>query len=243
MKQFDLEQYKKAWNDQPVAKGIQLSRLEIQRFMHASSQDLLTQFKRSLIFDLALKGSLLILLVILAVLMPLSASWLTFCIVLAATLIATVALQVRTIRNIPQANPGSLDALSRLRQYLTFYHEHYARSIHVSALSGVYFFIIGALFYYYYKYSEIPSLEIFDIAILGGIVVFNFIFSSFAQRKPIQFQIAQLDKRIREIEADSLTEESLTTYQNKKKGLFFIIGLLFILGLLLLMCVLYLQMH
>jgi len=199
MNQFDLERYKKAWADQLAPKGTLLSRSEIHDFMQSASTDLMTQFERSLIFDLVLKGVLLMSLGILAFLMPFSASWVTFCIALAGTLIATILLQVRALRNIPQSTVGSQNALSRLRQYLSFYYEHYARSMYVSALSMVYFFIIGTLFYYYYKYGEIPPLEGQDIAILGCIVIFNFILSSIAQRKPIQFRIAQLDKRIREI--------------------------------------------
>jgi hypothetical protein len=209
--------------------------------MHSASKDLITHLRRSLQFDVILKTILLCLVCILAVAMPFSIRWMILGIALAGTLIASIYIQVQARRSLPEANLGSQSASSSIRQYLTYYYKYYYRSIYISALSGVYVFIIGAIFYYLYKYGGIPSLGLEDIAILGALIILNFIIGSVAHLKSVQFRIRQLEARAREIEEDTFSSSSIAAYHRTKKRVYLLTGLLFILGLLLLMCVLYAQ--
>ena len=146
-----------------------------------------------------------------------------------------IGWQLRTRRLIPRQDPGARSTLDLLRQYIAFYYRHYYRALLVMAGSSVFFFLIGSLYYLYFKYGDIPPVRWDDLLVLGIGLVVSFSLSAVAQVWQGNFQIRQLEERVQEIGEQSLSTRSLEIQRNQLLRNAVQIGMALIVGLLLLL--------
>jgi hypothetical protein len=239
MAKVDLEKYKAAWQHEAVFEEDKLSQKQVAGFLRAASKDTLTLFKRSLIFDIVLKAILLTLFIPLIFWMPYSGSWMGIVLLLVLIHAGGIAWQVRTIRKIPQVDRGGQPVLDVLRSYIAYYYQHYYASIFVAAISSSLLFLVGSLHYFYFKYGEVPAPAIDDLLVLGTGLLLSFALSVVAQLWQNNFRMRQLETRVEEIEADTLTERSMEQYRSRRARNIILISIALLAGVLLLVYFIY----
>ena len=231
---IDIEKYKTAWKKELAFEEKTLSALEVSKFMRSSSKNLMSMFKKALVFDIILKGILFILVVVLIVLASSQTTLVYVNLFIQAVILFLIGWQINTLRKLPINKPEPLSAIQQLQSYIAFYHNHYIYSIFNSAASSVLLFLIGSIYYLHYKYGLIPSMDIIDFLVLGMFVILGFGFSYNVQLKQSEFHIKQLKSQLKEIEENALTEKSVQTYRRDRLRNILLVSLLFIVGLLLL---------
>ncbi|HMQ59418.1 MAG TPA: hypothetical protein PKE06_02065 [Flavilitoribacter sp.] len=239
---IDLEKYKTAWQLESPPTGRPLTDREIHALMRATSKHILVRFRRGLVFDLIFKAVLLVLAVVLAFRMPFTPGRPAFYLIAAALLIGGMGWQLRTLRRIPRQDPGALSTLDLLLQCIAFYYRYYYRVIPVMAGSGAFFFLIGSLYYLYFKYGDIPPAGWDDLLVLGIGLALSFVLSTVAQVWQGSFHIRQLEERVREMEEHSLSARSLETQRTQMIRNTVLTGIALIIGLLLFLYLIYQQM-
>lgn len=231
----NLDKYKNAWKNETGFEERKLSDKELARFMQASSKSLATFYKKGLLVDLILKSLLLlggIYLWAISQNLPVYLLPSTF-----MTLILGITVQSLILRKIPIVSAMSL--ADKLRSHIDFFYRQYIFSIFIGALSGALLFLLGSLYYYFYKYQGVPRLETEDLMVLGIGLVLSFGMSALVQWKQGHFQIKQLEKSLQEIETDTFSERGIKRYGRNRRRNIWLMSLLALAGLILLILLVY----
>lgn len=239
MSKIDIEKYRTSWKKESAFEEKTLSKQDVLKFMQTSSKNLISMFKKGLVFDIVFKSILFILVLILLVLTSDQTRVVYTNLIIQALILLLMAWQISILKKLPNKERGSQNALGQLNSYITFYHNYYIHAIFNSALSSVLFFLIGSLFYLHFKYGMIPSLDKDDLVVLFIFISLGFGLSYYSQLKHTKFHINQLKDCLKEIETDMLTESTVQTYRRNKLRNLFLISILFIVGFLLLIYLIY----
>ncbi|MCB0847043.1 MAG: hypothetical protein KDE26_27520 [Bacteroidetes bacterium] len=239
MDHIDLDKYKEAWKKEPHFEEKKLSQAEISGFLKSASRNILALFKKGIIFDIIFKFVLLISLFVLIYLVPHSIASIYLILFLGLITILGIGWQIYILRQIPEEHPSEQTVLEILHKYLGFYHKKYIHSIFIGALSSSLFFLIGSIYYYYFKYEGIPNMQIDDFMVLGIGLVLSYSLSAIAQITQHNFRIKQLELRVKEIEEDTITEQSITNYRSAKLRNVLLTGIALGIGLLLFIFLIY----
>ena len=239
MSHIDLEKYKSSWNKESAFEENILSAKVVSKFMHASSKNLLSMFKKGLLFDIVLKSILFIAVLILLVLVSEQTKVIYISLIIKALILISIGRQFSILKKLPVKHPEPKNAMQQLNSYITFYYNHYIYSIFNSALSSILVFIIGSMYYFHFKYGILPALEIDDIIVLFLFIIIGFGLSFYAQFILTKFHVNQLKDCVKEIETNTLTENTVQTYRKNKLRNLLLISVLFVVGLLLLIYLIY----
>ena len=239
MSPIDLEKYKSSWNKESAFEEKLLSAQDVLKFMQASSKQLMSLFKKGLVFDIILKSLLFVVALLFIVLLSDQANVMYFSLLIQAFILILIGMQFSTLKKLPITTYEPESALQQLNRYITFYYSHYIQSILNSALSSVFLFIIGSLYYLHFKYGIIPELQIDDIIVLFLFIIIGFGLSFYAQLMQTKFHINQLKACVKDIETDALSEATVKTFRKHKLRNMLLIGILFIVGLLVFLYLIY----
>jgi len=231
MENLDLNKYQLAWKNEKSFQAEKLSEIEIQNFMKSASK-IVGQYRRSLLFDIGLKGILLISFLILVFLLKnqsiaiLTNSFFVF--------IATIGIiwQTNVYKRVNKISVTKEHLKDLLKAYIDFYTEQYIKSIFVSALSSTLFFLCGSLFYLHFKYEQIPTFELDDFIVLTIGIILSYGVSAFAQIKQNDYQIKQLESCLVEIEENTISASSFKKYKTNRIKNIVKIGIALITGVI-----------
>jgi hypothetical protein len=209
MNEFNFEKYRSAWKDEGSFGNRSLCRDEIDAVLNRESKDTSRQYRVGLVTDMVIKG------VGAAALLGLlwlfrdnpAVSWLNT-IVLAFTLFL-VFVQWKTYLDIPPATLAGTDLRHCLQAFIRFYREQFVRSLYVAAVSGSLVFYIGILYYSWFRYGGIRPLDSEDYAVFITGLLLAFGINAVAQRWQFGFHVRELEACLREIDAETLSEQKL----------------------------------
>lgn len=227
----ELEKYRQAWSKEKTFDRNILSDQEVRHYLGKRSKSLINSFRISLLFDIILKVILGISTVILIFLYLRSTGVLFTSLILASTIFYLLSQQVRIYGKIPGHKEYSDDLKSFLKLEIDFYRTIYFKTIYLAAFSNPLIVVIGALFYYYIKYSGSISLQFIDYLIMGLICTAGFIMGAFVQSRQFNFQVGQLEKCLDEFDTGGLDIRILKDQKKKQRILFFVFLMILILGL------------
>lgn len=234
MKTADIDSLKSAWKNEQGFKNKTLSPSDIENFLRKKSRDISQLFKKGLGFDMVLKGilgaSLIGIILLFSDNLPLVISM----IVLLGLILWAIWFQLLMYRRIPQSGMSESPIRASLEKRIRFYHERYIKSLHIGAISNALVFVAGSIYYFYFKYGEIPPLDLVDILVFGTAIIISFVFGAVIQIAQHNFQVKQLESCLQEIDEDSMSLITIKEHRNKKLRLFFISLTALICGLLLL---------
>ncbi|MFB6343529.1 hypothetical protein ACE1ET_17525 [Saccharicrinis sp. FJH62] len=238
MQNLDLSKYQLAWKNEKSFQAEKLSAIEIQTFMKSASK-IVGQYKRSLIFDIVLKSTLLISFIALIFLLKnQSVAIFTNSFFISITTLGII-WQAKVYKKVYKISLAKERLIDLLRAYIDFYNVHYIKSIFVNALSSTLFFLSGSLFYLYFKYDQIPPFEIDDFIVLTMGIILSYGISAFAQIRQTNFNIKQLEGCLVEIEENTRNEASIKKFKTNRIKNIATIGIALILGVILLLFMLY----
>ena len=234
MSNIDLEKYKSAWKEEKSLNKETLTDSEIKNYLMKRSKGLIGSFKTVLVIDIVLKVILGASFVVLIFLFPLKVEILGLCIASIILLIYMLWLNIVTYRKIPGQKEYSGDIMYFLKSRIEFYRTKFYKSIYVFALSNPFIFISGMLFYFYFKYGGMRTLQIDDVIVFSLICIAGFIIGAFSQVKQYNFQIGQMEECLKELKEDGINEFTIRKQKKQKRTLFMIFTIALILGLVLL---------
>ena len=243
MKNVDLEKYKSVWKNERSFDERKLSENEILKFMKSSSKSIVSLFKRGLIFDIIFKIALLVSLVFLFFIIPNQNSFKYLSIFIILIDIIGIVYQMNVLNTILHNNKESQSVADKLHDYIDFYHNRYIKSIYIGALSSSLLFLTGSIYYFYFKYQELPKFEIDDFVVLSIGIFLSYGLSAFVQLKQNNFRIKQLEKSLKEIDENTFTEQVAESYKSRRIRNILFISILLCIGLLLLIFLLYQIKH
>ncbi len=232
MENLDLNKYRLAWKNEKSFQAEKLSEIEIHNFMKSASK-IVSQYKRSLLFDIVFKSILFFSFLVLILLLKnqsiavLTNSFLIFLAVFG------IIWQIKVYRRIDKISVAEENLKDSLRAYIDFYNGHFIKSIFVSALSSTLFFLCGSLFYLHFKYNQIPTFELDDFIVLIVGVILSYGLSAFTQIKQHNYQIKQLENSLIEIEENTINELSIKKYKTNRIKNMIIVGIAMIIGMIL----------
>jgi len=229
-----MESMKSAWKKEQGFENFTLSQSDIEKFLYKNSKDITQLFKKGLGFDVVLKsivGASLVGLIFLFI----ENRQVTIAITAILLLILWgIWFQVRMYRRIPQSGMSEPDIKSSLEKKVRFYRQRYVKSLYMGALTNSLIFVSGSLYYFYFKYGEIRSMDLEDYLVFGTAIIIAFVIGAAAQLAQHNFQIKQLESCLQEIEEERITELTIKQHRMRKRRLFFIALIVFVCGLLLL---------
>ncbi len=241
MEEINLDKYKSAWKSEESFLEEKLSRERIVKFMQSASKNISGLFRKSLIIDIAIK---LALTVSFGVLLYLYAGQYRILGIPAVFILITllcIVFQIKVLKKIPDVNNTDQNLKSLLYSYIDFYTGKFVPSLILTSLSGSLLFISGALYYFYYNYGTIRSLQYDDYLVFGTIIVVSFLLSAFIQIKNFRFHIRQLENSLNEIELGTISESKLKHYEKLNKRNLILYSVIVFVGLLLLVLLLFRQ--
>ncbi|MCP4977568.1 MAG: hypothetical protein GY931_15555 [Maribacter sp.] len=239
MANIDLEKYKAVWKNERSFDEKKLSQTQIYEFTTSVSKNIVTLYKKGMVFDIVYKLTLLIALVILVFLTVDQTSSLYVNLFIIALTITGIVWQITILNKIPNKNQADKNFLDILRSYIGFYYKYYITSIFVAALSNAIFFLIGSFYYLFFKYQQIPYFDIDDIIVMGIGLVLSYGIGVLVQIKQNKFHVNQLEKCLNEIEESTITEHRIETYRIKRNRNIFLISIVLLVGLFLLIFLTY----
>jgi len=234
METFDLEKYRKAWKNETGISTEKLTSHDIQKLLKGSSTSLDQFFSKGLIFDIALKATLLLAIFGLFIIIQ---DWELFNYVdLISTIILLLGLgwQINVLRRIPRVSSGRLKVVENLRERIAFYYSDYMISIYIAALSATLVFIVGSNHYLRIKYHEIPQIKIDDFIVMSLGILLSYGFSAFIQLKYSRFRIRQLEQILQEIEEDTINKAGIIGQRSRQRNLTILFGVSVVTGLIIL---------
>lgn len=232
MKSIDLDSIKAAWKNESSFEDQRLSEVDIENYLSSKSKDISQLFRKGLIFDIVLKSTIAISLIVIFFLLRATQS-----VILVASMLMLILWAIRyqwlMIARIPKDTSGPVIRTS-LENKVKFYHQHFNKSLYVGALSNSLFILSGMLYYFYFKYGEIRSLTWDDYLVFGITMVLGFALGAYVQITQHSFQVKQLENCLQEIDEETITTNTLREQRNKKRRMILIFLLALICGLLVL---------
>ena len=232
MKSIDLDSIKAAWKNESSFEDQRLSEVDIENYLSSKSKDISQLFRKGLIFDIVLKSTIAISLIVIFFLLRATQS-----VILVASMLMLILWAIRyqwlMIARIPKDTSGPVIRKS-LENKVKFYHQHFNKSLYVGALSNSLFILSGMLYYFYFKYGEIRSLTWDDYLVFGITMVIGFALGAYVQITQHSFQVKQLENCLQEIDEETITTLTLREQRNKKRRMILIFLLALICGLLVL---------
>lgn len=218
MKAVDLEKYKWAWRDESPFSRKNLTKEDIVRYLKSSSQSLEAYYKRSLTLDLVMKS---VLMTALQVFIFIGENGQLQFIASAAAILAIIGIvwQVGVLVKIDSLLPVNPNLLQILKTQTSFYYGYYLGSVSVSALTGSLVFLAGSVYYWYFKYEEIPGLQSDDWLVLLTGALLSYGMGFFVQGRYARFRVSQLETCLEELEDGSMTKGSLEKQRNQQRKL------------------------
>lgn len=238
MEHLDLTKYRLAWKGENSFHAEQLSAIEIHKFMKSASK-IVGHYKRALLFDIVFKGILLISFLVSIMLLKNQPIAVLASIFFSLMAVLGIIWQARVYKNIDNRIVADEPVKSVLNSSVDFYNGPYIKSILVSALSSTLFFLSGSLFYLYFKYGQIPTVEADDFIVLTLGIIMSYGISAYAQNKQNDFQITQLEMCLAEIKENTITPLCIERYKANriknmvKVGMALVIGVIILLYLIL----------
>lgn len=239
MTYIDIEKYRDSWKNERSFNEKKLSQSEISEFIRTASKSIVVLYRKGLLFDIFYKLILLVSIIVLISMTRDQTSWFYINLFLGSLLILGIAYQRRILTKIPNRNHVGQNFLGLLRGDINYFYKFYIISIFIGASSNAIFFLIGSLYYLHFKYQEIPNFDVHDIIVLGIGLILSYGIGAFVQLKQNKFQVNQLEVRLKEVEENSITQQSLEVYKKSKNrnNVLIIIGL--IIGLCLFIFLIY----
>lgn len=232
MKALDLDAIKAAWKNEGSFEDQRLSEADIQNYLNSKSKDIRQLFRKGLIFDIVLKSTIAISLIVIFFLLRETQS-----VILVASMLVLILWAIRyqwlMIARIPKDTSGPVIRTS-LENKVKFYHQHFIKSLYVGALSNSLFILSGMLYYFYFKYGEIRPLTWDDYLVFGVVIILGFALGAYIQIIQHNFQVKQLESCLQEIDEDLISTLTLRSQRNKKRRMVLAFVLALICGLLVL---------
>lgn len=209
MSEFNLDRYKTAWQGENRFGQAPLSAEEIDAVLKKESRTITRQFRTGLLVDMSLKTIAAVMLVgLLFLFRGSTAVSLMNAVVLGFTLFL-LFVQWKTLREVPQAHVAGQSLRACLEKVIGFYREQFLVALYVAAVSGSLVFYIGVLYYSWFKYGGIRPMEIDDYVVFVTGLLLAFAINAVAQRWQAAFHMRELEACLREIDAQSLSEQTL----------------------------------
>jgi hypothetical protein len=234
MEEINLEKYKSAWKTEQSFFEEKLSRDQVVKFMQSASKNISRLFKKSLIIDITIKIVLSFSLGVLLVLYSNQNLVLLINVVFIFLTVFFIILQIRIYKKIPDVQNSYQNVKTLLYSYIDFYKNKFTLSLIITSFSSSLLFIIGAFYYFYYKYGKIRSFHYDDYLVFGIIIVINFLFSLFFQSRNFNFHVHQLEKSLADIEQETMSESKLKHHKKLNNRNLIIYSMILLFGLLLL---------
>lgn len=234
MEPVDIEKYRSAWKNERSFDEKKLSSNEIAAFLKASSKSIVAFFRKGLLFDIILKTALLVSLFILIFLMSNQILFLLFLSIIGAL---SLMWQIVVLRKLSYSETKLPSVIDKLRDYIDFYYRYYVSSIYVGALSASLFFLIGSIYYFYFKYKDIPTFETDDFIVMSIGILLSYGLSAIVGLKYNTFIIKQLEKCVKEIEENTINKARIKMQYTTRKKIILILGIAIITGLIFLLFV------
>ncbi|MFC2188237.1 hypothetical protein ACFCT7_13040 [Fulvivirgaceae bacterium LMO-SS25] len=231
MEDLDLNKYQLAWKKEKSFQSEKLSEIEIHNFMKSASK-IVGQYRWFLLFDIVLKSILLISFLLLIFLLKnqlIAILTITFFIFIS---VFGIIWQSKVYKKVDKISVTKEYLKDLLKAYIDFYTGQYIKSIFVSALSSTLFFLIGSLYYLYFKYEQIPTFEWDDFIVLTIGIILSYGVSAFAQIKQNDYQIKQLERCLDEIEENTINVSSIKKYKTNRIKNIAMTGVALIIGVI-----------
>lgn len=233
MKEIEWDNYQKAWKNDQHFQDNKLSADDIQNFMHSNSKSLGAMFRKSVVMDVVLKGILWIATLVLLLLFVSQLRIVLVIVMLLFILSLGIIYQINVFRHIPETNNKLQSTRMHLQQLITFYTRKITKSILIGAISSSLVFIVGSMYYFYFKYGAIRKFDLDDFIVLGLGIVISFALSAWVQLKQNGSHISELESCLSTINEGTFDGDKLNRYKKNRRRNVIIISLILLLGLLL----------
>ena len=237
MKHVDLDKYQLAWKEEKIFQAKDISEQEILHFIKSTSK-IEGQYKKALVFDVALKSIFIVALLVLCFMIKETAPLIIVFVLISITILGLL-WQLHIYKQTEKISTGKRSLKETLQAVLGFLNRSYSKSLFVNALSSTLFFLIGSLYYLKLKYGKIPPMEFDDVVVMIIGILLSYGLSAIAYIMQINFQIKQLETCLAQIEEDTLSESTLKTFRKNRLKNLIKNGIALIAGVILLLYLIY----
>ncbi len=238
----NLDNIKTAWqqhNHQTINPS--LTERDIMLYIEQQSSDISTLFRKGLITDVIIKSVLLISFMGLIKIYQNQVPVMGISIALLVFSLLLLAIQYVFYRQVAGIEDPLQDTRTLLKNKIDYFYKKYTRAIVIAALTNPLLVLSGFLYYFYLKYGSVRPLDTIDIMVFGSAIALSFVISVAAQFYQYRFHVKQLEESLEELEQDTIDEQMIQTWKQKRVRLVLFAVLALVLGLMIFAYIVILQ--
>jgi len=228
-----LEKYRTAWKNESTLKSPWLSDKEIKSSLSSRSAHTDRMYRKGIIFDMVLKGLLAIAVAgVVLIYQASQGSWIVSTL-LGAVLLASFLFERKVYLQIPDISCPEASTRDMLRERISFFNRTYLKALLIIAISSPVMILTGGLYYFYFKYGEIRSLDLEDMIVFSIFLIAGYILSAFFQVRNFRFHINQLESLLSDLDEGTITTDILKLQRRNRHRIIIITSLVMVTGIVL----------
>ena len=234
------DKLKAMWNKSEKLMGAsEYNSPSIEQFISGRSNDAVQKIKNMIIFDLALKAFVMVILLIDFALF--FGTYNVMVVTLAGVIFLLTLLyhQRRLLSRFIKASDNGQTTRDKLVSMLTYLKTRFFSTLLSIAITYLFVFIAGSLAYFYAAYGYVRPLDGVDVIVFLGFILIGIGLNFFVNRGQVSYNIKHLETCLSDLNDNNLAlvSENIELQRKQDRSNKILLGLVVIIGFLLLIAV------
>ena len=234
------DKLKAMWNKSEKLMGAsEYNSPSIEQFISGRSNDAVQKIKNMIIFDLALKAFVVVILLIDFALF--FGTYNVMVVTLAGVIFLLTLLyhQRRLLSRFIKASDNGQTTRDKLVSMLTYLKTRFFSTLLSIAITYLFVFIAGSLAYFYAAYGYVRPLDGVDVIVFLGFILIGIGLNFFVNRGQVSYTIKHLETCLSDLNDNNLAlvSENIELQRKQDRSNKILLGLVVIIGFLLLIAV------
>jgi len=234
------EKLKGMWNKASGQGGAsEYKSSTIEKFISGRSGDTAQKIRNMIIFDLALKAFVMVVLLVDFVLF--FGTYNVMLVTIAGVVLITLLslYQLKLLRRFNEAADNGQSTRDKLASMLTYLKTKFFSTLLLVAITYLFVFIAGSLAYFYAAYGYVRPLDGVDVIVFLGFILIGIVFNFVVNRGQMNYHIKHLETCLSDLNENNLAlvSENIELQRKQDRSNKILLSLVIIIGFLLLIAV------
>src|SRR6056297_153687 len=211
----------------------------IKQFISGRSNDTAQKIRNIIIFDIALKLLVLVVLAVDFVLYYGTTNVMTVTVAGIALIIPLVYYQLKMLRRFTEAADNGQSTRDKLASMLTYLKTKFLSTLLSVSITYLFVFIAGSLAYFYAAYGYVRKLDGVDFMVFLGFITIGIVFNFIVNQAQIKYHTKHIEVCLSDLNDKNLelVSENIELQRKQDRSNKLLLGLVVVIGFVLLIAV------